>query len=319
MKALKAYLKRMAESMGYHIFNKTIFESYLSQRDELLKFLIEQDSTSFSNDSVSCIIFSRDRAAQLYALYESIKLNVKDLSKLDLYVLYSYSSEVHERAYEMLFNRLSNMSVKKIHHNGNNRESLIQLLKEIQTEKLFFLCDDDLLIGEVSMNEILNIDSSKYIYSLRHHLDVDYCYTLSRKMNKPNFTDYGNSLYSFSWLKSDDDWSDPWSIDGQVYLTKEVKLITSVSVFTAPNSFENALKKFKSYSIHRDGLCSSTPKLINLPFNQVQNETSVRHGVINVDYFVDNWIEGLKIDIKPFQNLKLNSIYNELCVEFTNQ
>ena len=267
---------------------------------------------------MSCLIFSKDRAIQLYALLESYNKFVQN--PIDITVIYKSSSDDHEKSYIELKNIIKHFpyNINFIKEEKNFRETLLNTLSKIKTKNIFFLTDDDIFISKFDLNFLSNIDSYKKTFSLRLNPKISYSYTASAKFKPPKFGVYKSviNFNEFSWFDSGYEWSDPWSVNGHIYLTAEIMVISKISNYKFPNSYESALKFFNFLMIDKKGLCCDESIIMNMPMNIVQTEYKNLHGNISVDFMLHNWKIGNKINIDHLDKLKLNSTHVIKEIEF---
>lgn len=306
--------------MSICILTNNHFDKFITQRNKLFYLALKNNKSSNKDNSrISCIIFSRDRGMQLFALLESMKMRISNIQKIDVYVLYSTSTEAHNSIYEEVVNEKMGLNANYFKHLGNNSSILKGLMSEIKTEKVFFLCDDDIFINNLDINQVIDIDAERYILSLRHHINLKFCYLNGKYLNIPPLKKFNSMMYSYIWTDDDTEWGDIMSVNGQVYLVEEIALLTSICDFSAPNSYELELKLFKSIFSNRHGLCYEQACILNLPINQVQIETKVVHGNINVNFLMEKWNEGLKLDINMLNATSSDSFYKNLDLNFTDR
>jgi hypothetical protein len=293
------------------------YKKLLEQRDLAILKLIELDVAPLQND-LTCIVFSKDRVLQLHSLLQSYFELVDN--KVTVIVIYATSDERHNRSYEQLI---------KMFHSGSNKvsfvkeqisfkETFLKVINEIKTKNVFFLVDDILFIKKTDLKFAKTLDTKQYILSLRHSPNLTKSYTSNQKQSTPNFVSFNknDNLLQFKWFEKGNEWSDPWSLDGQVLSTLEVKIIASVSTFKAPNSLEAELKSFNSIAFNKTGLCYHDAKILNVPINRVQTEVENLSGSISPDYLLSKWNDGLTIDYKKFISYTPTSTHEEHTIDF---
>ncbi|MCJ7714628.1 hypothetical protein MUO66_09270, partial [Candidatus Bathyarchaeota archaeon] len=214
----------------------------LQQRSRLISELLKLNHSNLEA-GLSCIVFSKDRAIQLYAMLETYFKFVKDA--VPLTIIYHASNEFHEKSYSevaVLFQKY-NGKLKFVREDLSFRESLLAVLAGIRTKNLFFLTDDTIFIREVSLKYASLIDPIHFILTFRHSPHLCYCYTAGVKQKPPSFIHFPNKLklIKFNWFEQKYHWADPWSVDGHVFSTLEVLILSRISDFKTPNSYESIL------------------------------------------------------------------------------
>lgn len=248
---------------------------------------------------ITCIIFSKDRALQLYALLESIFSYTHP--KFRIAILYTVGDQRHSRAYSQLILESKNFGSKIdwIKEVGGFKSALMGLLTTINTDKIFFLTDDNIFINHFDFSDCNLYDCNNYVFSLRHSKNITYSYTGEKKYQPPKFINSTrrNDLFEFRWFEAPCEWSDPWSVDGQIYKTSEIKVLSRISSYHGPNSYEAALKRFNFMMRDRVGVCTNHSIVLNMPINLTQNEWKNKFsGLSSLEYLIA-WGNGKKLDI----------------------
>src|SRR3990170_8948370 len=152
------------------------------ERDVL--FALYESRTKWSGKttlpSVECIIFSKDRALQLHALLASYFEKVSPTPSV--HILYQTSTLSHQKAYEDVIALFTGDHTSFIRQKSYHsfREDLLHLLRSLQSEKIFFLVDDDLFIEDVDMENFAKYNTDKFVPTLRMGVNLSECFTLQR-------------------------------------------------------------------------------------------------------------------------------------------
>jgi hypothetical protein len=308
---IKNFLNKIIGFLNFKLISKKEIFDYKNYLFCAIKALTETEKKNYSINGLSCIVFSKDRAIQLYALLESYNKFVQN--PVDIIVIYKSSSDVHEKSYIELKNIIKNFpfNINFIKEKKNFRETLLDTLSKIKTKNIFFLTDDDIFINEFDFNLLLNINFYEKTFSLRHNPKISYSFTANANFKPPKFSVYKLvvNFNEFNWFDSGYEWSDPWSVNGHIYLTAEIMVISRISNYKFPNSYESALKFFNFLMIDRKGLCCNESIIMNIPMNIVQTEYKNLHGNISSDFLLHNWKNGNKINIDHLEKFKSNSTH----------
>lgn len=243
---------------------------------------------------LNVIVFSKDRACQLNALIESFLLYYRDLApdkagnpNYKMKVIYKASSPAFQEGYSELNQRLGLMTLPTL----SGEEPYIQLIKETSfqadviksiNEKFpltMFLVDDILFKDYFSLSdkEIQTTLKNPQILatSLRLYEKISHCYATNTPSKVPSFVK-GNV---WKWKDAEGDWGYPYSVDGNVYRTKDILTLLSSLTFTNPNVLEAALSTNTQTGRPPEYLCCyrESSKLINIPANLVQGTYRNRH------------------------------------------
>jgi hypothetical protein len=267
------------------------------------------------------VVFSRDRATQLHALLTSYALNARGTVP-PLHVLYSAGTHAHRNAYEQLFaemasDRAMGPDVRATPDgDAGFRGALIRILETLDSERVFFLVDDIIFTRPVDFDLLRQIDSHRYVFSLRLGRHLETTYALRQKQPLPSFLRSPHPEFlCWEWGPGPGDWGYPLSLDGHVFLRREALAMIRALPFSAPNSLEGGLcADYAPWFLRRRGLCFPEARLVNVPSNLVQTERQNRHGGVHQDELLEKWRQGLCIDIRPLQGLRNLSAHQE--VEF---
>lgn len=290
-------IRHIIAGLGGVLLSRKNFENIIAQRDLAVSELAIVENGKLKPGLVG-VVFSKNRALQLYSLLVSYYVFASN--RVQLTVIYATSTKEHSQSYDdvKIMVKKLNLDVKFVEEREGFRNSLLKTLDDICVKNIFFLVDDIVFIRKVDLDFASKIDASRYVLSLRHSPHLTKSYTANKKQLPPMLSEFKDQpgVYEFSWFEKGYEWSDPWSVDGQILSTSEVKIITKVSNFMAPNSYESSLKSFNSFCVHRRGLCYSESKILNLPINRVQNECDNLSGSVSTEYLLDQWKRGMMLD-----------------------
>jgi len=297
----KDFARRVVVFLGGVLLSKTIYQQILLQRKNATDILVEIEQAKL-RPGLACLIFSKDRPLQLFTLLHTYFENVKNPAPVT--VIYDASNQDYANAYLEVaqYFLAKSVSVAFVKEAGSFRETLTRELDKIEVNALFFLVDDIIFIRPLNLSVVNELDPQTAVLSLRHSPHLQRSYTSNASVLPPEFSNFPDSpeLLSFKWFEREYEWSDPWSVDGQVLSTAEIRVLTRVSDFKAPNSYEVALKAFNDIAANRIGVCFRESKILNLPINRVQNEISNLSGSISCAYLLDQWNLGMMIDTQMF-------------------
>jgi len=311
----------VARSIAYYfdgvLLSSRSYKSIVSQRDSAVQLLAKAKEDFIPG--LTGIVFSKDRALQLYSLLSSYHSSVKNPA--DLVIIYNASSKEHLQSYNELERyccEISTFKVSFVLEGEGFKETLNNQLKKIITNNIFFLVDDIIFIKDLDLNFAKKINSKEYILSLRHSPALNYSYNVRRYHNPPQFIRpfEGVDILEFSWFESPNEWSDPLSVDGHILPTAEVGVIAEIADYKAPNSFEAILKTFSNLCVDRKGLCYLESKILNIPINRVQTESKNYSGDVSVEYLLKRWSGGEQINLDQFSNYCPHSTHEEHPVTF---
>lgn len=274
------------------------------------------------NDEIACIIFSKDRAMQLHAFLASFYEKITP--PLTTHVLYHTSSQDHQQSYDELQKLHRNFPVQ-FHKQTNNksfRKNLISLLTEFQESKIIFFVDDIVVTEKIDLNDLLRFAPDKFVPSLRLGLNIKKNYTANTLQPLPDFQDgltSDSDKIIWHWREGSLDWGYPLSVDGHIFLRKEILAMLKLLRFSAPNTLEDALQSFNPLFTNRLGVAYTKSKIMNIPWNKVQEENKNFHGNIHQDSLLQKWQEGFAIDLANVYGYINSSPHEEIDIRFTKR
>jgi hypothetical protein len=292
---------------------KQIHETYKANSKRLSQFYSEnlaQRAQGF-NQSISGIVFSKDRAMQLHALLSSYFFYTTNSQPLT--ILYTYSTEEHKNSYHVLQDEMKDYPLKFVVEN-NFAKQLKEIIKVSDADRLFFLTDDGLFVDHFDLNDCLLFNPFENIFSLRLGNDLDYCYSYDRPQMIPVFTEIQSETKKFnSWewnlMKKSPDWIYPLSVDATVFSKSEISIMLNHLNFKNPNSLEYQMQLYNDLFVHRKGICYHKVKYVNVPCNIVQSEfDNISTGLFSTDELLHLFLDGKRINWKEAQNWNARNV-----------
>jgi len=267
-----------------------------------------------------CIVFSKDRALQLHALLSSCL--VKVVSPVPIYVLYHTSTPAHQKAYDdvrSIFCNNDHISFIQQDSDDSFRSDLIALLQSIHSEKLFFLVDDVVFIEDVDIKDLTQFDTDTFVPTLRMGLNLTRCYTVQQEQPLPEFIPDGvkdKDKVTWQWDQGICDWCYPISLDGHFFSTHEMTTMIQLVDFSAPNTLEDELQKFRRFFLFRTGIAYRKSRIVNIPCNKVQRENKNIHGTLHQDFLLEQWERGYQMDYGNLYGVTNESAHQEITFTF---
>ena len=266
-----------------------------------------------------CIVFSKDRALQLHALLATC--HEKVASPVPLYVLYQTTSSSHQKAYEDVISLFSNHQISFIKQENDDsfRKDLLNLLELLTAERVFFLVDDVLFIEDFDIKDFVKFDTDKFVPTLRMGPNLKKCYTVQKEQPLPGLMPdiiKDKDKIAWEWDQGVYDWSYPVSLDGHFFSTQEITTMIQLIDFSAPNTLEDQLQKFRRFFLFRMGVCYKKSKIVNIPCNKVQEENKNLCGNIHQDFLLEQWQKGYQMDYQQLYGFNNTSAHQEITFEF---
>lgn len=265
-----------------------------------------------------CIVFSKDRALQLHALLVSCL--EKMTPQIPIHVLYHASAPAHQRAYEEVRGLIpqTTISFRKQDSDRSFRSNLMEMLDTIGSEKMFFLVDDVVFIEDFHVEDFAQLDTDTFVPTLRMGSNLTKCYTLQKEQPLPQLMlGTVRETMTWSWEEGLYDWAYPLSVDGHFFSTHEMTTMVRLINFSAPNTLEDQLQKFRRFFLSRMGVCYRKSKIVNIPCNKVQTENKNICGDMHQDFLLEQWQQGYQMDFRSLYGFMNESAHQEIPFGFT--
>lgn len=274
---------------------------------------------SNSEHPAECIVFSMDRALQLHALLSSYFEKVDP--PIPVHVLYRTSSSVHKKSYEEVFSLFDDSQVSAVYQESKDsfKNQFIAILESIRAEKIFFLVDDIVFIEDIDIFDFVKFDVRTTVPSLRMGANLKRAYTTQKDQKLPKFIPDAISdkdKLCWIWKNGELDWTYPLSVDGNLFLTREIIVLAKNTMFNSPNTFEGNLQKYIKYFKYRYGICYKKSKIVNIPINKVQTDYDNIHGTIHQDHLLDQWNHGMQVDYRALYGFINESAQQEIEITY---
>ena len=248
------------------------------------------------------IVFSKDRAMQLDCTLRSFYLHCRDHEGTHLKVLYTTSSELHERQYTVL--RQEYRDVQFIREN-DFKEDLLTALSPYG--HVLFLVDDNIFAGDFAMDEataaLAEADNALGL-SLRLGRNTTYSYMPGKQQRLPAFEQKRSGLLSFDWTTAELDFGYPLDLSSSIYRAADLLPLMKNLDFTNPNTLEMQMDLHKSrfQGSRKDLLCFPESRCFCNPVNMVQTAWAnrvERTGAYTSEKLREMFERGLRIDVRP--------------------
>lgn len=269
---------------------------------------------------MNVVIFSKDRALQLDLLLRSMEKNFYKYYNQNVTVIFRASNDEYIAGYRKLIKKWG----RKDKGTGvvtwaNEEQSSFKevTVSAIDPSKMFtmFLVDDIVFTNSFTMNDeefkILQNDEDVLGLSLRLDPKKTYCYAIDQTMQVPE--SHSDGFFCYPWQGKDGDFGYPMSVDGTVFRTKEILPLVAKFNYWNPNTFESVLSQ--NPIEHPFLLTYSKAKLVNIPANRTQDTFKNRHANLEeaqLSKLNEQYLQGMEIDLEPFQGLETPSVHFEM-------
>jgi len=268
---------------------------------------------------LQCLIFSKDRPHQLYALLKSIDDNFKELFFKNISILWKATNSdflIGYKKVQAYFPEINFIEEK------NFMDDFKNILRNWKSDYFLCLVDDDIVVNDFEVSPIFERFANNpdiACYSLRLHDEVTYSYTAKVNCPQPNFLEkFPYLLWDWKICKAYSEWGYVCNISGHIFPIRYVKSILLNNNFKGPNSLEGVL------SINRKALpclmmSSAIPKIITIPINKVQIENKNHSGenpVYSIDSLNNKFLNNEIINYKEIYGKKFNAPHGEFNFTF---
>ena len=265
-------------------------------------------------EKADLVIFSYDRPLQLWALLESVALNMSNVG--DMFVIYRTSHHAFDSAYQEVINKFTHVTYLRQSDNpqGDFKYLTLQAIKRGTHSYIFFAVDDIVVTGPVDIDEAIQVlkETKAYGFYLRLGLHLSYCYAMNASQAVPRGVVYSNTFFVWQFKDGEHDWGYPHTVDMTIYKKKTVEEQISRLSFISPNTLEGQWAGRAAHTNCLYGVCNVQSPIVNLPMNKVQKEYGNRYAETMSPYdSLTFFSHGLKMDIKPLQGYVNEAAHEE--------
>lgn len=261
------------------------------------------------------IIFSKDRAMQLDAVLQSLRLHCRDVNKLDVTVLYTTSNQIYEKQYLKLVEEHPYVHFMKEHHFKQ------QLLSSIASYPfVLFFVDDNLFVKPFvieDLSESLASHTDALGYSLRLGRNTRYCYSMDRFQNLPNVRPIEKRFLKWNWTAGECDFGYPLEVSSSMYRKSDLIPLLTEANFSNPNTLESELARraHKFAGLKNCMISHETSISFCNPINKVQQVYNNRAGG-NAKYSIIElsrmFEQGNRIDVEKYSGFVPRACHQEV-------
>lgn len=276
----------------------------------------------FKLSGTDILVYSYDRPMQLHLFLESLYENVTGFE--NVYIVYRSSSNDFEQGYEICFGLIKPkfsklFLIKEV--NGQFKKLTLNFFELFKESKyMVFGLDDIIITSKIDLKQCVSYlenYSSCYGFYFRLGGNINYCYSLNKSVGVPNLVNLADDIKMFNFGEKGGDWDYPCTLDFCLYkkniIYKEIKNLK----FFNPNSLEASWHASEYSKLkNKKGLICNYSKIVNTPWNIVQDTHNNRTQGLDKNYFLDKFKSGFVFDLYKYQNLIYNSPHVELDLFF---
>jgi len=269
------------------------------------------------------ILFSKDRAMQLWCFLESVEKHVSNAHTI--HILYKTSDEEHQSSYEECFQyfRKKSLKIKSYKESKLNKFKplLLSIINKINSSHILFAVDDLIIFENIDLEKCSKyLDRHKaYGFYFRLGKNTTYCYSLKQIVRVPRFQTIKKNLNKFQFFqKNGGDWAYPCSLDSLFSIKTIKKEINSSLSFHNPNSLEQSwhMKHFINSKNPKCGLFLNKSQLVSIPLNITQNQAPQNSHMSLSSFSKENLLtlfkKGYRINFYNLKKITINAPHAEL-------
>lgn len=250
---------------------------------------------------IQWIVFSRNRAYQLYGLLETAYAN-GGIGHHQIAVLTRYDAD-----------HLDSLDQVKAVFPGclwvarTDFERDVRSVLELAGESVAFATDDSLFTRPVQWRAgVMALGLGVTAYSHRLGLHLRHNYPLDCPQPLPDDI-FGADVLTWSWRRAAGDWGVMGSIDATQYRRSDLE--RWISGATSPNDLEDVLNA----KVERDvAACGPIASYVTNPINVVQRTHANRHGGVSADELRDRFLSGQRPNVDLASGLVNVSCHQEV-------
>jgi hypothetical protein len=267
--------------------------------------------------STSAIIFSKNRAAQLDLLLNSIRRNV--IAFDDISVLWAATDEDYKKGYLECEAEHPKVSFRR--QKTYEFEKQVHALLRKAGDHVAFLCDDDVFYRpfyETEPGEILTEHPDVLCVSYRLGLNTTFCYPMNAEQTVPKMAPH-KGIYFWQWKGKEFDWGYPGSLDGHVFRRSHLHALISTGSFSAPNQLEDLLSMACRDAVIPRMACYKESVLVGIPVNIVNTTHRNRHGEVfgrDTKDLNDRYLKGARLRPRRMKFENINAAHQEVRLAF---
>ncbi len=241
------------------------------------------------------IIFSKNRAMQLQAIVDSIKLNAaKTFRSID--VIYIATEQSYQEGYDIFAKRNPKVNLVK-----QGKDLINTTLKLIKYPYICLAADDDIFYKKVTDDWEEWMHDDVACFSMRLGLNINYCYSMG-KQNSIKQYEKISKFIRWEWRGQEYDWAYPMSSISHIYRTSDfIDMCLRINKDVGNlNQYEAALQEFND-ELPKYMMGWESSVVFGVPANKV-NETHNNNSGLEHPYTIEKlnemYLSNQVIDIK---------------------
>lgn len=262
---------------------------------------------------IDCLIFSKNRAAQLDLLLRSIQKNFSEINSNNISILFKYTNNEFAQGYDKLIRKFAQYTWITEQNFQTDTRSIVQSF----TQPLSVVFVDD----EVVVNDFKILSSIKILYdvlaiygiSLQMHDSINFSYSANKSSPPPKsyitFSKYAE-LIGWNWAEFNQfvEHGYPSRINSTIYRTQFLQRWVSSLKFKNANDLEGQLNLNRA-TFQPILACFKNPKTILTASNLVQTGFNrfIDSPETKIEFLNDKFLNGYILNLDEFIGMKKNS------------
>lgn len=265
------------------------------------------------------LVFSKDRAMQLQAVLDSLRLHLRDPQTTRLAVLFCASTRRIGEQYQRLRTRYPDVAFLE---ETGFRSQVLSLVHSSET--VLFLVDDNVFVRDFSAGTICSAMAAHpdaIGFSLRLGRNIRFSYMRNAPAESPVFTEASPGVLRFGWPGSSHEFGYPLELSSSAYRTRDILPLLEQLPWTNPNTLEGQMALYASLFAQRQPalLCFEQSATFCNPVNLVQTVCANRNGAdpaYSVQRLSDLFDQGLSIDVARYSGFVPQACHQEVELVF---
>lgn len=271
---------------------------------------------------IDLIIWSKDRAAQLHLLLDSIQEHMPNTFSID--VVYTYSNEMYKGGYDSIITEKALRDpvtrCNVVFHNEQDfrKDTMFTIANKLSDNDLVaFSTDDTVLIRPAEFKKEFMDNVS--VFSLRlgfNTIEQD----IHNRTQQPPLNTYDDEGQTISWNFADyhphHNYGYPFGLDMHVYHRDELYNLMKYIPFKNTNELESAL--FHRKTCIKPKMRSFKESVaVNIPVNSISGVT--RAGEINsspAEFLNSEYLKGRRLSLDALSKEKIVGCHQEINLEW---
>lgn len=272
------------------------------------------------NHTVDFVIFSYNRAIQLYAFLESVEKYVAGVGVAS--IIYRADTDAHKQAYQVVKDRFPSYNYRRQGANPRADFKALTLQLSFNTGNSSYIVYgvDDIVVKDycdlADCAQLLEKHNA-YAFYLRLGTNLNYCYSLHQNQPVPLLQEVDSDVFAWHFRQGTGDWGYPHSVDMTIVRKSDIISHFTHMSYYSPNTLEERWSSYAHGIMHKTGLCYGFSKIVNFPLNLVQHDWNNRHmSEYTADQLLTIFNQGQKIDIEPIHQMNNSGAHSEYSPTF---